>query len=96
MINIPLEVAVDVSIDSEVFVDTSLDEDIEMGLGVDISVGGGGVPYKGDYIVAPKPFSSTTLETRGRTLSDDVTVLEIPYFETSNVSGLTIYIGSEV
>jgi hypothetical protein len=35
------------------------------------------------------------LETRDKMMINDVTVLEIPYFETSNISGITIYIGGE-
>ena len=52
-------------------------------------------PYTGEYIITPAPFTSQTLETRGKSMSDDVTVREIPYYETSNISGITIYIGGE-
>ena len=57
-----------------------------------------GVPvddYDGDYIVTPIPYNSQTLETKDKRMLEDVTVLAIPYYETSNTSGLTVYIGGE-
>ena len=51
--------------------------------------------YDGEYIVTPIPYNSQTLETKDKVMADDVTVLAIPYYETSNVSGITIYIGGE-
>lgn len=56
----------------------------------------GGDPYQGSYVVTPKANSQTVLETKGKTMSDDVTVVEIPYYETSNISGSTVYIANEV
>lgn len=53
-------------------------------------------PYVGAYTVTPRVDSATVLETKDRVMSDNVTVLEIPYFETSNTSGYTVYIGNEV
>lgn len=51
--------------------------------------------YNGEYVVTPAPYNSQTLETKAKLMTDDVTVLAIPYYETSNVSGITIYIGGE-
>lgn len=51
--------------------------------------------YDGEYTVTPKPFEEQTLETRSKLMANDVTVLAIPYYETSNISGITIYIGGE-
>lgn len=51
--------------------------------------------YDGEYVVTPKPFVEQTLETREKLMINDVTVLSIPYYETSNISGITIYIGGE-
>lgn len=48
--------------------------------------------YEGEYSVTPSS-AVQTLETRGKTMREDVTVLAIPYFETSNESGTTVYIG---
>lgn len=53
--------------------------------------------YDGDYIVTPKAHEQTVLETEGLCMKDNVVVLEVPYFETSNIqNGYTVYIGSEV
>jgi hypothetical protein len=52
--------------------------------------------YEGDYVVVPKADSGTVLETQGKLMTDDVEVIKIPYFETSNLSGKTVYIASEV
>lgn len=52
-------------------------------------------PYEGDYTVTPK-VASQMLGTKGKVMADDVTVLAIPYYDTSNPYGTTIYIGSEV
>ena len=56
--------------------------------------GGGDVaPYEGEYIVKPK-VDDQQLLTNHKYMTDDVTVLAIPYFETSNIAnGLTVYIG---
>ena len=52
--------------------------------------------YEGDYIATPK-VTEQTLPTAKRFLEHDVTILQIPYFETSNNSGgNTVYIGNEV
>lgn len=52
--------------------------------------------YDGDYVVIPKAYNETVLETKDKLLTDDVTVEKIPYYKTSNESGYTVYIGSEV
>ena len=53
--------------------------------------------YDGNYIVTPKAYSSTILETADKIMRDDVTVLEIPYYEVSNLSGgYTVNIAEEV
>lgn len=43
--------------------------------------------YEGEYVVTPQAWEETVLETEGLVLTDDVTVLRIPYFETSNLGG---------
>lgn len=53
--------------------------------------------YTGEYTVTPKAFEAQSLPTTDKLLTRDVTVFEIPYFETSNLSGgSTVYISSEV
>lgn len=48
--------------------------------------------YKGEYSVTPK-VSSQTLHTQNLVMKNNLTILEIPYFETSNETGNTVYIG---
>ena len=63
----------------------------------EVSLPTGGSYYTGDYTVTPKAHEQTVLETQGLVMTGDVTVLEIPYYETSNVhDGYTVYIGGEV
>lgn len=52
--------------------------------------------YDGEYEVTPKAYDEQTLETANRFMESDVTVHAVPYYETSNVSGETVYIASEV
>ena len=52
--------------------------------------------YEGDYVVIPKADAATVLPTRDRLMQDDVTVQKIPYYETANPTGDTVYIASEV
>lgn len=55
-----------------------------------------GEPYEGKYEVTPD-FDGTTLETSGKTLSNDVTVHPITVSRTSNPSGgNTVYIGGVI
>lgn len=51
--------------------------------------------YDGEYTVTPKAHNETILETREKLMADNVTVNKIPYYETSNESGLTVYIADE-
>lgn len=50
--------------------------------------------YEGEYVVTPLAWEQTVLDTGGKLMYDDVTVLEIPYYRTSNPQGGdTIFIG---
>lgn len=53
-----------------------------------VNTGGGGYvePYLGAYEVTPRP-AAQTLYTRDRRMTENVTVYEIPYHETSNQAG---------
>ena len=69
-------------------------------LGVDTGVpivrgGGGGYPvYEGEYVVTPQTDNAVVLATEGTRMIDDVTVLKVPYYETTNESGgYTVIIG---
>lgn len=57
---------------------------------------GGSPPYMGGYTVIPKANEPTVLETKGKRMTDDVTVTKIPYYETANPLGDTVYIAAEV
>lgn len=50
--------------------------------------------YEGEYEVTPA-VDSQVMETKNRLMEEDVTILAIPYFETSNPTGKTVYIGGE-
>lgn len=71
------------------------DESIDVELSSTVSVVGGDY-YTGDYEVTPKSDTAVILPTEGLVMRDDVTVRKIPYYETSNPTGLTVYIASEV
>lgn len=52
--------------------------------------------YDGPIIVTPKADGETVLETANMLVMNDITVLEIPYYETTNLSGgYTVYIGGD-
>ena len=62
-----------------------------------ISFGSSAIPaYDGVYDVTPHVSEDVILETSGKKMLDNVTVAKIPYYETSNPYGDTVYIGSEV
>ena len=63
---------------------------------VTIREGGGGEPYTGEYDVTPNVSTPVVLQTEGKTMKKDVTVLKIPQFEISNPEGgKTLIIGDE-
>ncbi len=69
--------------------DTAISENI-------IIVDGSAIPiYGGETEVTPKTYSNVVLETDGTRMFSDITVLKVPYYETSNVSGITVYIGGD-
>lgn len=49
--------------------------------------------YDGEYLVIPKAHRDQILPTKNKVLYADVTIKEIPTYETSNESGLTFIIG---
>ena len=54
---------------------------------------GEGDPYLGPYEVTPQVYEQT-LETKNKSMRDDVRVYEIPYAEVSNIYGTTVVIAS--
>ena len=65
-----------------------------LGVSVAESIRGGDYPdYTGAYEVTPTT-AAQTLETQNRVMAENVTVNEIPYYETTNESGgYTVIIG---
>lgn len=52
--------------------------------------------YDGDITVIPKANEQTILPTAQKLVEDDITVMEIPFYQTTNPQGgNTIYIGRE-
>ena len=62
-----------------------------------LSVGGSGsyLDYSGSYDIIPNQ-QDQTLQTQNKILRENMLVEKIPYYETSNDYGKTVYIGSEV
>lgn len=48
--------------------------------------------YEGDYDVVPK-VKSQKLETKNKSMSNDVNIAKIPYEEVHNLKGTTVTIG---
>lgn len=68
---------------------------LEIGLVCEISVvdGDGRLPdYEGLYEAIPKVHPQT-LETKDKSMKDNITVARIPYHEISNETGTTVVIG---
>ena len=52
--------------------------------------------YKGEYEIVPSTKLDQLLNTKNKTLTDDLLVKKITYIETSNIAnGKTIYIGED-
>lgn len=93
MITIPMSVATyDDTLPMDV---TSSEETIDMLIGAEYSIAGAEV-YRGEYEVIPKAHESQTLETKDKLMEDNVFIFSVPYFQTSNEHGDTVYIASEV
>lgn len=79
--------------------------DVRIGIGersknVGIEIGSRGITYedyKGPYVAVSMPNESQLLETKDKHMTDNVLVLPIPYYETSNPKGgLTVCIGGDI
>ena len=57
--------------------------DLELGT---IVYEGGGPPYEGEYDVTPK-IEEQKLETKNKTMKEDVTIFAIPYSSVTNPEG---------
>ena len=52
--------------------------------------------YDGAYEVTPMADVEQVLATAQKLMADDVTVHKVPYYETSNDHGMTVYIAEGV
>ena len=50
--------------------------------------------YFGDYNITPTK-DGQTISTKDKMLKGDICIEQIPYYETSNPTGITVYIGGE-
>lgn len=74
-----------------------VDEDgcfiLDFGEVTEVNHGGGGDPYPGPYTVTPQ-VTAQTLQTRTKTMTQDLTVSAIPYEEINNQYGKTALIAN--
>lgn len=87
----PVSVA---ELDETYLIGVSENESLDVGMDVSIQIVQTDI-YQGIYNVIPKANEETVLETMDKTLTDNVTVEKVPYFETHSETGITIYIASE-
>lgn len=52
--------------------------------------------YDGAYEVTPMADEEQVLVTAQKLMADDVTIHKVPYYETSNEHGITVYIAEGV
>lgn len=52
--------------------------------------------YNDKYTVVPSASEDITLDTSNKIMERDVTVFKVPYYQTSNVEGTTVYIAQSV
>lgn len=53
--------------------------------------------YPGPYVVTPRAHTPVELETQYKLMNDNVLVLKVPYYETTNLfDGKTAYIAEEI
>lgn len=92
-------VALDITIDVSAEI-----PDIQIGceeestdISIEVAAGGEGKPpYEGEYTVVSDLHNNVIMPTRGMAMTDNVTVLPIPFYEASNPQGgITLTIGNE-
>ena len=93
----PLREPIGLNIFQDQPIELQIVDDGTIALGVGVEIMDRDTPeYHGQYVVIPLADEEQTLETKGYKMIDDVTVKKVPYFETSNINGTTVYIASEV
>ena len=89
----PLEIHIPLKITEPDTIKLGINEDSES-ICLKIKEGGGSYPYyTGETRVTPKVKEETELQTKNRVLLENILVEEIPYYETSNIKGITFIIG---
>lgn len=89
---LPLEVHIPLKIEEQKNVSLKVSESENIKLTIKEGSGGALPVYTGDTVVIPKTVEQV-LETANKSVLSDINVLGIPYFETSNVKGITAIIG---
>lgn len=52
-------------------------------------------PYHGQYDITPKAYDDQVFETIGKVMTDNIVIRKVPYVESHNESGTTVYIAKE-
>lgn len=76
-------------------IDVEVSESPRIDLEIGSDTGGRLPPYAGPYLVIPKAWQDQVLATKNKSMTDDVTVTEVPYTEVSNIYGTTVSIATE-
>ena len=62
----------------------------------ELTVAGSIPSFDGDYTITPNAHAEQELECQGFVMRENVLVLKVPYWETSNLQdGLTVYIAED-
>lgn len=69
----------------------SLTASVDVGVGVGTQTHRANNPYTGSYEVTPTAYEQS-LPTSGKSMTRNVTIHKVPYYETSNESGITVSI----
>lgn len=91
----PLDITIEVSAEIP---DIQIEcEEESADIEIEVAAGGeGNPPYEGEYTVVSDLHNNVIMPTRGMAMTDDVTVLPIPFYEASNPQGgITLTIGNE-
>lgn len=92
-----MEKELEVILESEEELDLTLESEEELDVVLEIDIIE--VPvydheiYDGEYDITPLAFQEQELETKDKLLEKNIKIKEIPFFETSNQYGNTVYIG---
>ena len=86
MIDTACRIASGLSTDDQLLSGDLSTGEIRLEATLDIGSGGRLPNYDGDYTVIPKVYEQT-LETKNKSMTDNVTVEAVPYAEVSNPSG---------